>query len=65
MAELTMAELTMTAFLSLDGVMQAPDRPEEGASGNFSYGGWLVPHADENMGQVITSHLQHFCNPLT
>ncbi len=49
-----MAELTMTTFLSLDGVMQAPGMPEEDTSGNFRYGGWLVPHADADMGNIIT-----------
>ncbi len=49
-----MAELTITTFLSLDGVMQAPGMPEEDPSGNFRYGGWLVPHADADMGKIMT-----------
>ncbi|MGC1456386.1 MAG: dihydrofolate reductase family protein, partial [Nitrospirota bacterium] len=48
-----MAELTITTFLSLDGVMQAPGAPTEDPSGNFPYGGWLVPHADADMGKTM------------
>jgi dihydrofolate reductase len=49
-----MAELTITTFLTLDGVMQAPGGPSEDTSGNFPYGGWLVPHADTDMGKTMT-----------
>jgi dihydrofolate reductase len=49
-----MAELTITTFISLDGVMQAPGGPSEDPSGNFPHGGWLVPHADADMGKIMT-----------
>ncbi|MGQ0549556.1 MAG: dihydrofolate reductase family protein [Armatimonadota bacterium] len=45
--------LTITTFLSLDGVMQAPGGPDEDRSHGFSHGGWLVPYADPDMGRMV------------
>lgn len=32
--------------LTLDGVMQAPARPDEDRRGGFTHGGWAAPYAD-------------------
>lgn len=50
----TAGKLTLTTFLTLDGVMQAPGAPDEDRSGNFQHGGWLVPYADADMGRIVT-----------
>lgn len=48
-----MRKVIASAFVSLDGVMQAPGGPEEDTSGGFRFGGWTFPHADETTGAVI------------
>ncbi len=48
-----MAELTITTFVSLDGVTQAPGDPKEDPSGGFAHGGWVFPLADDSFGQTM------------
>lgn len=45
-------KLTLHTFLTVDGVMQAPG-PDEDTTGDFAYGGWLVPFADQDMGTIV------------
>lgn len=46
-----MRKLVTAAFLSLDGIMQAPGGPEEDPSGGFRYGGWITPYSDAGFGR--------------
>jgi len=45
--------LTLTMFVTLDGVVQAPGGADEDPSGGFDHGGWLVPYADDDMAQAM------------
>jgi dihydrofolate reductase len=48
-----MRKIVGGAFVSLDGVMQAPGGPSEDYTGGFRHGGWLAPHWDDEVGQEI------------
>jgi dihydrofolate reductase len=48
-----MRRITAGAFISLDGVMQAPGGPEEDRSGGFDLGGWVFPYWDEISGESL------------
>ncbi|HEX8401369.1 MAG TPA: dihydrofolate reductase family protein [Allosphingosinicella sp.] len=44
-----MRKLIGAAFVSLDGVMQAPGGPEEDPSDGFDLGGWVYPFWDDTI----------------
>ncbi len=44
-----MRRLVVSAFASLDGILQAPGGPEEDPTGGFGLGGWRFGFADEGM----------------
>ncbi len=50
-----MATLSITSFVTLDGVVQAPGGPREDPSGGFTHGGWFFPYFEEqDLGGFIT-----------
>ena len=48
-----MRKIRGCAFVSLDGVMQAPGGPTEDPTGGFAHGGWLPQFFDEDVGAAI------------
>ena len=52
-----MRELIVNAFLTLDGVMQAPGGPEEDPTGGFDHGGWSFGYWDEQMERAMGESL--------
>jgi dihydrofolate reductase len=47
-----MSDVTMFTSLTLDGVMQAPGRPDEDRRDGFAHGGWAQPYNDPVMASV-------------
>jgi len=52
-------EMKIVAFenVSLDGVMQAPGRPDENRRGGFEHGGWGAPYQDPAMAAVAAESM--------
>jgi dihydrofolate reductase len=50
-----MRELIVNAFVTLDGVMQAPGGPGEDDDGGFEHGGWSFGYWDESMQEVMVA----------
>lgn len=48
-----MRRLIAGAFISVDGVVQAPGGPEEDPTGGFRFGGWATPYFDETLGGFL------------
>ena len=53
-----MRKIIVLAFITLDGIIQAPGGPEEDTSGDFKYGGWTVPYFDEFSGKVMGEQMK-------
>ena len=52
-----MSRIVAFINLTLDGVMQAPGRPDEDRRGGFEHGGWAMPYADPEMGKVAAESM--------
>lgn len=49
-----MGKIVVTAFVTLDGVVQAPGLPDEDRDGGFEFGGWTQPYADPAIDRQTT-----------
>jgi dihydrofolate reductase len=49
--------ITVVNHLTLDGVMQAPGRPDEDTRDGFPHGGWATARTDEVMQQALGERL--------
>jgi dihydrofolate reductase len=50
-----MSEVVAFISITLEGVMQAPGRPDEDRRGGFEHGGWATPYADPVMWEGMDS----------
>jgi len=48
-----MRKLVCAAFVSLDGIIQAPGGPDEDPTGGFDLGGWTATYWDDHMNAIM------------
>src|SRR5918997_1182555 len=48
-----MRKIIVGAFVSMDGVMQAPGGPSEDPTRGFKFGGWVMPYFDQEFGEEL------------
>lgn len=48
-----MRKIVAGLFQSLDGIVQAPGKPDEDRSGGFEHGGWIWPLFDADVGDFM------------
>ncbi len=56
--EIKMRKIIVTTNITLDGVMQGTGGPEEDRSGDFKYGGWAAPYADQISGMAVQKDMK-------
>jgi hypothetical protein len=56
-----MRRIIVFDHVTLDGVMQAPGRPDEDCRDDFRHGGWSPPYGDEVMGEYVAEGLARAC----
>jgi dihydrofolate reductase len=52
-----MRKTIVLEHISLDGVIQGPGGPDEDTSNGFTYGGWITPYSDENLGALLRKQM--------
>jgi dihydrofolate reductase len=48
-----MSKIVAFLNITLDGVMQAPGRPDEDTRGGFQHGGWGAPYSEPSLGKSV------------
>ena len=55
-----MRKIIVGAFVSMDGVMQAPGGPTEDPTNGFKFGGWEMPYYDQESGEELDRIFKNF-----
>lgn len=50
-----MSRIVVINFISLDGIIQAPLRPDEDTDSGFAHGGWVQPFMDKTVATFMAS----------